>query len=145
MIRMTRLSDYAIMLLTHFARRPEELRNARDLAVQAHLPLPTVRKIMKLLAHHGMLDARRGVKGGFNLARQPEKLTLADIVAAVEGGVSITKCSAPEERCRLEGLCPVRGNWRRINRIVLDALRGITLAEMTRQLHFEGAGGGHGG
>ncbi len=138
MIRMTRLTDYAVMLLTHFAREPRTMRTARDLATHAHLPLPTVRKVMKSLAHHGILEAHRGVKGGFRLARQAEKVTLADILAALEGPIGITECSAPDGRCRLESWCPVRTNWRKINRIVLDALRGITLAEMTRQLHLGG-------
>lgn len=137
MIRMTKLTDYSIMLLTHFAREPKAMLSARELATVAHLPLPTVRKIMKALAHRGLLEAHRGVKGGFNLARHPDKVNLADIISALEGPIAITQCSG-EQRCRLENCCPVRSNWRKINRIVLDALRRITLSEMTHQLHLDG-------
>ena len=135
MFRMTKLSDYAIMLLTYFAREPQMQRSARDLSVQSHLPLPTVRKILKILVRGGLLDTHRGVKGGFVLTRLPEKVTMTDIIAALEGPVAITQCSGKDDRCRLEPSCPVRSNWRKINKVVYDALRGITLSEMTQQLH----------
>ena len=79
MIRLTRLTDYGIMLLTHFARdRKQAQKCSRDLAAEAHLPLPTVSKLLKLLARHGLLEAHRGAKGGFLLARPPEAITMAE-------------------------------------------------------------------
>ena len=136
MIRMTRLTDYGIVLLTHIARHPERLtRNAPDLAAAAHLPLPTVSKILKILAREGLLIPHRGAKGGFSLARLPEQITIAEIIAALEGPIALTECSSHAPgRCGIERLCPVGANWQRINRVVLDALRGITLAEMTTPL-----------
>lgn len=135
MIRMTRLTDYGIMLLTSFARDPgRPMRNARDLAVEAHLPLSTVRKVLKILAHHRLLEAHRGVKGGFALARKPEEVRLDEIIEALEGPIAFTKCSSHKDDCRLERVCPVRSNWRRINRLMLGALRGVTLAEMAREI-----------
>jgi FeS assembly SUF system regulator len=136
MLRMTRLTDYGIVLLTHIARHPERLmRNAPELASAAHLPPPTVSKILKILAREGLLVPHRGAKGGFSLARAPEAINVADIIAALEGPVALTECSTHGgERCGIEDLCPVTTNWRRINRAVLDALRGITLAEMASPL-----------
>jgi Rrf2 family protein len=93
-----------------------------------------VRKVLKTLAHHGLLEAHRGVKGGFTLVRKPEEISLAEIIEALEGPIAFTKCSTREDDCRLERVCPVRGNWQRINRLMLGALRGISLAEMARQL-----------
>lgn len=132
MLRMTRLTDYGIVLLTHIARHPERLtRNAPELAVAAHLPLPTVSKILKILAREGLLVPHRGAKGGFSLARSPDAITVTDIIAALEGPIGLTECSVHgEDRCGIESLCPVSTNWQRINHAVLDALRGITLAEM---------------
>lgn len=132
MIRMTKLTDYGIVLLTHIARHPERLtRNAPDLAVAARLPLPTVSKILKILAREGLLVPHRGAKGGFSLARSPEEITVLDVIGALEGPIALTECSAHgTERCGIETLCPVSTNWQRINRAVLGALRGITLAEM---------------
>jgi len=135
-LRMTRLTDYGIMLLTYIARDPELLmRNARDLATKAHLPLPTVSKILKVLAREGLLVAHRGAKGGFSLARRPEEIAVAEIINALEGPIAITECSVHASgKCELEWLCPVGSNWQRINQAVREALENITLAEMAHPL-----------
>jgi FeS assembly SUF system regulator len=131
-IRITRLTDYGIVLLTHFARHPERLtRNAPEIAAAARLPLPTVSKILKILAREGLLVPHRGAKGGFSLARSPLDITMADIISALEGPIALTECNVHGgDRCGIESLCPVSANWRRINRAVRDALSGLTLAEM---------------
>jgi FeS assembly SUF system regulator len=136
MLRMTRLTDYGIVLLTHFARDPERLtRNAPELAAAAHLPQPTVSKILKILAREGLLVPHRGAKGGFSLARPADEITVADVIGALEGPIALTECSTHGvDRCGIESLCPVITNWRRINRAVLEALRGITLADMASPL-----------
>jgi FeS assembly SUF system regulator len=140
MIRMTRLTDYAIMLLTYIAQDPElSVRSTRDLAVAAHLPLPTVSKVLKVLAHEGILVAHRGVKGGFSLARSPATISIAEIISALEGPIALTTCSVHGfDRCQLERRCPVGSNWQRINQAVQTALDNITLAEMAHPLpqHF---------
>ena len=139
MIKITRLTDYGIMLLTNFSKDAEHtMRNARDLATQAHLPVPTVSKILKVLARKGLLKAHRGAKGGFSLARRPQEITVAQIVDAVEGHMGITECSfAAPGTCVLEESCPVTSNWQRISTAVWGALENITLAEMARPLQFE--------
>jgi FeS assembly SUF system regulator len=135
MIRMTRLTDYGIMLLTYFARGSQDpMRSARDLSREAHLPLPTVSKLLKVLARQGLLEAHRGVKGGFTLARRPEEITVAQIIDALEGPIGVTECSAHSGGCDIERHCIVKSNWRKINRVVLEALDKITLAEMARPL-----------
>jgi FeS assembly SUF system regulator len=144
MIRISKLTDYAIMLLTYIARDPLHTRTARDLAVEARLPLPTVSKVLKTLAREGLLVAHRGVKGGFSLARPPEEISVADIIGAFEGPIALTECSSHALRlCQLEQRCPVGSNWQRINQAVLGALATLTLAAMTRPLprHFGPAGG----
>jgi FeS assembly SUF system regulator len=136
MIRMTKLTDYGIVLLTHIARHPERLtRNAPELAAATRLPLPTVSKILKILAREKLLVPHRGAKGGFSLARTPEEITVADVINALEGPIALTECSAHgPERCGIETSCPVSSNWQRINRAVREALAGITLAEMAMPL-----------
>lgn len=135
MIRISKLTDYGIMLLTYIARDPLHTRTARDLAVEAHLPLPTVSKVLKTLAREGLLVAHRGVKGGFSLARPPEEISVADVIGALEGPIALTECSLHASRlCQLEPQCPVGSNWQRINQAVLGALAHLTLAAMTRPL-----------
>ena len=132
MIRITKQTDYGIVLLTHLAAEPERQYNAPDLAAEAHLPLPMVSKILKLLARESLLVSHRGVNGGYSLARRPEAISMAEIIAALEGPIALTECISVEGDCFHEPLCPVRSNWRRINQAVRTALEGITLAEMAR-------------
>ena|SRR5688572_2070806 len=140
MIRLSRLTDYGIMLSTLLAReRNGAPRSARDIAQRSKLPQPTVSKLLKGLAHGGILETHRGIRGGFRLAKAPEEITVADIIAALEGPIGITECTAHPGQCGVEPLCPVRTNWRKINKAVLDALSGITLAEMARPITFQPA------
>jgi FeS assembly SUF system regulator len=136
MIRMRKLTDYGIVLLAHLARNPARAPyNARCLASEAHLPVPTVSKILKALARAGLLVAHRGVKGGFSLARRPEEISMAQIISAMEGPIAITECSDDVPRlCKLEPWCPVGTNWQKINRAVWHALENIRLSEMTCSL-----------
>jgi FeS assembly SUF system regulator len=140
MIRMTRLTDYGIMLLTLFARDVKHpMKSARDLSEEGKLPLPTVSKILKLLAKHGLLEAHRGVRGGFTLSRHPDKITMAEVIGALEGPVGVTDCCAPSSDCGIEKSCIVKSNWMKINQVVLGALDRITLAEMTTPIAFQTA------
>lgn len=134
MIRITKQTDYGIVLLTHLAAQPERQVNAPELAAETQLPLPMVSKILKVLVREGLLLSNRGVKGGYSLARVPRQISMAEIIAALEGPIAITECIEVSSDCSHETLCPVRSNWHRINAAVLGALEGITLAEMTMPL-----------
>jgi FeS assembly SUF system regulator len=126
MLRVTKLADYGIVILTHLASQGGATTNARDIASEVHLPVPVASKILKLLARHGLLDSHRGIKGGYGLARKPEAITIAQIILALEGPI--------RGECDLETGCPVSTNWQRINQAIYQALETITLAEMTRPL-----------
>jgi FeS assembly SUF system regulator len=94
------------------------------------LELPTVSKLLKTLSHAGLVESFRGVRGGYRLARAPEEITVADIVAAMEGPFGMTQCSVHSGLCDHEPHCAVRGNWRRISDAIETALRGVSLADM---------------
>jgi FeS assembly SUF system regulator len=135
MLRVTKLADYGIVILTRLARQGDKTCNARDLAGEVRLPLPVVSKILKLLAKHGLLASHRGIKGGYGLARKPEEISLAEVIRALEGPIAVTECTDKiHGDCGLEAGCPVRSNWHRINLAIYQALETITLAEMTRPL-----------
>lgn len=134
MIRITKQTDYGIVLLTHLAGQPDRHLNAPELAAETQLPLPMVSKILKLLVREGLLVSHRGVKGGYSLTRPPGEITMAEIIGCLEGPIAITECIDDGSDCSHERLCPVRSNWQRINAAVRGALEGITLAEMTHPL-----------
>ena len=130
MLRVTKLADYGIVVMTHLANRPGQW-SARDIARSACLPLPMVSKILKLLSREGLLASHRGTKGGYSLSRPPEAITVADIIRALEGPIAVTECTDKVGDCDLERLCPVRSNWHRINHAIRHALEQITLSEMS--------------
>ena len=130
MLLVTKLTDYATVVLTALAAQPDAVLSAAGLAEQAGLEVPTVAKILKPLAQAGLVSGFRGINGGYRLARPASRITLIDIVEAMEGPLGMTECSLHEGNCGIEQSCGVRANWRRINDVVADALRGVTLAEM---------------
>ena len=130
MLRVTKLTDYATVVLTALAARPDAVLSAPELAEQAGLEAPTVAKVLKPLAQAGLVESFRGANGGYRLARAAETITLVEIVEAMEGPLGITECSVHAGQCGIEDSCGVRANWRRINDVVADALRDVSLAQM---------------
>ena len=130
MLRVTKLTDYATVVLTVLAARPEEVLSASDLAERAGLEGPTVSKLLKPLAQAGLVEGFRGAHGGYRLARPAAEISLVEIVEAMEGPLAMTECSLDHSDCTISHHCGVRTNWRRINDVVLEALRGVSLAQM---------------
>lgn len=133
MIRISRLTDYGIVLLCYIAREPAGTLTASGLAAQSRLPLPTVAKILKSLCRGGVLRSERGVHGGYALARPADQVSIADVLETLEGPLALTGCG-PNCPCGIERTCPVRANWRRIGGVVLKALKELKLSEMTQPL-----------
>lgn len=130
MLRVTKLTDYATVVLTALAARPDAVLSAAELAERAGLEMPTVAKLLKPLAQAGLVEGFRGTNGGYRLARAASQISLVEIVEAMEGPLGMTECSVHAGACGIEHSCGVRANWRRINDVVADALRSVTLAQM---------------
>ena len=134
MIRMSKEADYGIVLLTHFAGGEGLTYSARALSDETRIPLPMVSKILKVLAREGVLSSRRGAKGGYSLALQPGRISVADIINVIEGPIAMTECVGTPGECKQEPVCCIRSNWQVINQAVLDALERISLQDMTSPL-----------
>lgn len=165
MLRISKLTDYAVALTTHLARcqvgpyargitgAPADLRplagaadlesspemggdagheNVRALAAATGVPEPTARKVLKTLAHAGIVSSVRGTHGGYALARPAADISVADVVIAFEGPIAVTECAseATAGACDLEGRCSVKGPWQRISATIHAALDKLTLADM---------------
>ena len=131
MIRITRETDYGIVLLSFMAVAPrEDVSTARDLAERACLSLPMASKILKALARAGLLVSQRGAKGGYGLAREPEKISVGDVIAALEGPIGITECASAPGCCDQEPVCPARHGWRRVSDQVRQFLEKIPLSDL---------------
>ena len=130
-IRISRLTDYGIVLMAHLASDDAgSTHNAREVAEETQLPAPVVSKILKRLARQGLLVSQRGAKGGYALARQPSEISAAEIITALEGPIGLTECAVHPGACVQEASCHVREPWQRINRVVQEALFKVTLSEL---------------
>ncbi len=131
MIRLSRLADYGMILMTHIASSPEPLHTAHAVADATHVPEPTAAKILKALSRSELLDSHRGAGGGYELARSPHDITAAEIIAALDGPIALTEClDAHTGPCVLETHCPTRGSLYKINQAIRQALDDITLADL---------------
>jgi len=136
MIRLSRLSDYGIVLMSHLAGFDAQgPHNAREVAAVAGLPLPVVSKLLKALAREGLLLSHRGAKGGYTLARPPAEISAAEMITALEGPIGLTECTVHPGACTQESSCHVREPWQRINDVVRQALAEVTLADLAQPPH----------
>ncbi len=130
MIRLSRLSDYAVLLMSHMAREAG-VHNAQDLAERTSLPLPTVSKILATLARENLLESSRGRQGGYRLALPAAQISVENIIAAVDGPIALTLCvEQGPGSCDVEAFCPSSAHWHRINSAIRRALGEVTLAEL---------------
>jgi FeS assembly SUF system regulator len=143
MFRLNKLTDYAIVLMTHIASTPAPaLHTARELAEGTLLPLTTVGKVLRELLDHDLVTSHRGTKGGYALARSAPDIRLADIIAAFEGPIGFTECNTTPGCCDLEESCTVRYNSGVIGKALQHALEGIRLSDLMKPMHEGNTGGG---
>lgn len=132
MLRISKLADYSTVVMSYLAREPDRMHNARDIMEHTHIALPTISKILKILAKSGLLRSHRGMNGGYTLVIPPDQISIAQILAAMEGNLALTECSGQHSHCSIEPICHIRSNWRSISHVVQESLKRITLADMLR-------------
>ncbi|WP_407275018.1 SUF system Fe-S cluster assembly regulator [Halothiobacillus sp. DCM-1] len=130
MLKISRMSDYAIVVLLELARQPIAQGNAKRLAAATALSLPTVGKLLKLLSAAGLLVSQQGRGGGYRLVRSPEQITLAQIIEAIDGPIAMTSCVGDHPDCSREEHCTARPHWVVLNQNLRNLLASITLARL---------------
>jgi FeS assembly SUF system regulator len=133
MVRITKLTDYGMVIMAFMAGCPSRLLQAREIADQTAVAQPTVAKLLKKLTKNKLLASQRGTNGGYLLARAPEKITVADLVQALEGPIAITECSLGHDHCPTETLCTIRAPWLQINEVITNALQSIKLSDLVSE------------
>jgi FeS assembly SUF system regulator len=128
---MSKLTDYAILILAHLARATGTL-TAQELAGRSRVPLPTVSKLAKELSKAGLVVSHRGRNGGYGLARPAEQISVAEIVESLEGPIALTECARPggKDACEIEDTCLARESWDPVSRAIETALRGLPLSSI---------------
>jgi FeS assembly SUF system regulator len=129
-LRISKLTDYATVILATLARDAAQLHTAADVARSCHIATPTASKLLKQLQRARLVESTRGLHGGYRLARPARQISAANILEALEGPLALTECATHDSRCDLQSHCAVGGNWQRINHAIHQSLEEITLAEL---------------
>lgn len=137
MLRIGKLADYGLLIADCLARERAQL-TTDGIVRETGLPEPTARKLLKLLVDAGLVSSRRGLHGGYRLGRPADRITVAELIAAIEGPIGLTECAHDDSACALTASCGQRGNWHVINDLINQQLATITLADMTGDLRRDG-------
>jgi len=131
MIRLTNLADYAVILMCEMSHADHRL-SAQDLAASTGVPVTTVSKILNLLSRASLLQSHRGIKGGFALKLEPEDVSVAEIIEAIDGPIALTSCvdSGKDCECGFDDICVLRPRWQLISNAVRGALANVSLKEL---------------
>src|SRR5579863_7378585 len=129
MVILSKLADYGVIIATHLAAHQDRQMTAAVLAHETSLPRATVAKILKILAHAGIVAGARGAAGGYRLARDAGQISVVQVVSAIDGSMGVTQCTIHDD-CKRSAFCSTRPHWHRINIAVSTALGAISLADM---------------
>lgn len=130
MIRISKLTDYATVILACLAMRHERLCTATEIAEVTHLSLATVSKLLKKLHNGGLVASSRGSRGGYQLAKPAAQITAAQILDALEGPFALTECSGEHSACGIASTCRTGHSWQRVNAAIRRALNDISLSQL---------------
>lgn len=137
MLKIGKMTDYAVLILTTMAKAPQQLMSASHLADSLHLSVPTVSKILKILADSSLVLSQRGAEGGYHLGKPAEKITVADVIAAMEGDLTMTECCETTSLCSLGTMCSMQDNWLKINGLIKELLSRLSIIDMTGPISLE--------
>ena len=137
MIRFSRMADYGVLLLGHFAQHEEALASTSELAETYHMPRPVVANLLKEFTKAGLLESRRGLHGGYRLAHPATDISLLDVLSVIDGPVQLIDCAVLDiagaaSQCGYEDVCPSRSPMRAVHRRIIDLLDGISLSELLK-------------
>lgn len=139
MIKLSKLTDYAVVILAEMAKNDTPQMAASGLSAKTGLPEPTVAKVLKLLARGELIISTRGVNGGYRLSRPPGEINMADVITALEGPVMLTSCVDGTDECCSHSInCSLKGKWNPVNDAMQKALEAVSLAEMIQTSSTEG-------
>jgi Rrf2 family protein len=134
MLRLSKKADYALIAMKHLAlrggRAPAGSSSAREIAELYDIPIELMAKVLQRLARGGLLASHQGTRGGYELARVPAQISVADVIQAIDGPVAVTACSVEEAQCEQFSKCNVRDPLWRVRERILSALGECTIAEL---------------
>jgi len=126
MLRISKLADYAAVIMRHIADQNTAV-SAAQVAQVTHIALPTVRKVLKLLLNAQLLASTRGVSGGYILSKPANQISLTDVIEAIDGPIAMTDCVNHDRSCEHTERCVIKSHWVQVNNIITAALDATSL------------------
>ena len=131
MLRLSKKADYALIAMKHLALRGDQgSSSAREIAEAYDIPIELMAKVLQRLVRRGLLFSHQGTRGGYQLARIPSQISVADVIQAIDGPVTVTACSTDDGQCEQYSKCNVRDPLWRVRERILSALGDCTIAEL---------------
>ena len=137
MLRITKMTDYAVLILANLALHDNKLLRAKEIARETHISLHTTQKILKKLNRKNLVISKQGASGGYSLDPETKKLSVATLLEKLDGDLSITQCSSNDDQCEVEDFCNIGNAWQMINQRVQWALNDITLGDLIHPTRIE--------
>ena len=137
MLRITKMTGYAVLILANLALHDNKLLTAKEIASETHISLPTTQKILKKLNRKNLVISKQGASGGYSLDPETKKLSVATLLEKLDGDLSITQCSSNDDQCEVEDFCNIGNAWQMINQRVQWALNDITLGDLIHPTRIE--------
>ncbi len=135
MLRLSKKADYALIAMKHLAIRPDAASaSAREIAEQYDIPVELMAKVLQRLARRGLVTSHQGTRGGYRLARAASIISVADVIQAIDGPLTVTACSTEAENCEQYAKCSVRDPLWRIRERILSALATCSLQEVCTEV-----------
>ncbi len=138
MLKIGKMTDYAMLILSQMAREPDTVMSAATLAESLQLSGPTVSKILKILGDSSLVTSIRGADGGYHLGRPAANISVSDVIAAMEGDLTMTECCETTNLCSLGSRCAMQNNWLKINGLIKSLLSRLSILDMVGPISLEG-------
>lgn len=132
-----RNTDYGIRALVYLAANPENVTTARDIADTMEIPIGFLQKIMQKFVHKGLVISHRGTHGGFSLGKNPDQITVLDIVETLQGKPTMNKCFLGKEACPRAAKCKLKNTWLQMEQKILSFMEETTLQDLVEQLNAD--------
>jgi len=129
---VTRETDYAVRCVLYLAKDNDRVANVTEISKAMHIPKTFLAKILQRLVRNGIVESIRGMKGGFRLAKKPEKISLLDVMEAIQGCAVINVCAVDSKLCGMSSKCSVHPIWVDIRREVEQRLKKETIDRLMR-------------
>ena len=132
MFKLSKKADYGLIAVKHLAmHRKEHACSANEVADEYGISVTLMAKVLQRLAKEGLVAAKHGSSGGYQLAKDPGQISALDVISAIDGPVLITSCVTSHGNCDATDCCTVKEPLRRVNESILSVLSSVTIAQMS--------------